>query len=54
MLMLINSSVLVSPVSTFWIRKDKYTNNMIMLGFGGMTEKDIVEGIKALYNAFID
>jgi len=48
-----NNSILVSPVSTFWIRKDKYTKNMIMLGFGGMPEKDIVEGIKALNNVFV-
>lgn len=46
-----NNGILVSPVSPFWIREDKYTNNMIMIGFGGMPEGEIVEGIKALKNA---
>lgn len=43
-----NNGVLVSPVSMFWARPDKYSNNMILLGFGGMPECEIVEGVKAL------
>ena len=45
--------VKVYPVSTFWIRIDKYTNNMILLGFGGMSESEIVQGIKLLTNAWV-
>lgn len=48
------NGVLVSPVSVFWSRPDKYSNNMILLGFGGMPESEIVEGIQALKHALID
>lgn len=48
-----NSGVLVSPVSTFWMRPDKYSDNMILLGYGDMTEDEIVEGIKVLKNALL-
>ena len=44
--------VVVYPVSTFWINLAKYTNNMVLLGFGGMTELEIVEGIKILAKAW--
>ncbi|HEY8891756.1 MAG TPA: hypothetical protein VIM70_16070 [Clostridium sp.] len=43
-----NCGVLVNPVSIFWMRSDKYSNNMIMLGFGEIPENDIVQGIKIL------
>lgn len=48
-----NHGVKVYPVSAFWIREDKYPNNMILLGFGGMSESDIVEGIKILKEAWL-
>ncbi|NRZ40806.1 DNA-binding transcriptional MocR family regulator [Clostridium beijerinckii] len=44
--------VIVSPVSTYWLRKDKYSNNMVFLGFGGMTESEIAEGINLLSKAW--
>ncbi|MCB2288586.1 PLP-dependent aminotransferase family protein [Clostridium sp. CS001] len=47
-----NCGVIVSPVSVFWMKPDKYSNNMILLGFGKMSENEIVEGITALKNAF--
>lgn len=47
-----NCGVIVSPVSAFWMKPDKYSNNMILLGFGKMSENEIVEGIIALKNAF--
>jgi GntR family transcriptional regulator/MocR family aminotransferase len=47
------NGVLVSPVSTFWSRPDKYSNNMILLGYGGMPEGEIAEGIQALKNALL-
>ena len=36
----------------FWIREDEYPNNMVLLGFGGMPESDIVEGISLLKKAW--
>jgi GntR family transcriptional regulator / MocR family aminotransferase len=44
--------VLVYPVSIFWLRQDKYPNNMVFLGFGGMTESEITEGINTLSKAW--
>lgn len=44
--------VIVSPVSTYWLRKDKYSNNMVFLGFGGMTESEIAEGVNLLSKAW--
>lgn len=49
-----NHGVLVSPVSTFWTRKEKYTDNMIMLGYGGMSLDKIEDGIKTLAKAFFE
>ena len=43
-----NCGVLVYSVSMFWTRLENYSNNMVMLGFGGMTENEISEGIKLL------
>ncbi len=45
--------VKVYPVSFFWIKKENYSNNMVLLGFGGMLENDIVEGIKLLNEAWL-
>ena len=44
--------VIVYPVSTFWIRQEQYKNEMILLGFSGMDENDIVQGINILNNAW--
>ena len=44
--------VLVYPVSIFWLQKDKYTNNMVFIGFGRMTESEITEGIQLLSEAW--
>ncbi|EKQ55913.1 MULTISPECIES: PLP-dependent aminotransferase family protein [unclassified Clostridium] len=43
-----NFGVKIYPVSTFWIMLEKYTNNMVLLGFGNMSENEIIEGIKLL------
>ena len=48
-----NHGVKVYPVSMFWMRKDEYLNNMVLLGFGGIPESDIVEGIKMLKKAWL-
>jgi len=45
--------VIVYPVSTFWIKLDDYNNNMVLLGFGGMTEIEIIEGVKLLAKAWL-
>ena len=47
-----NYGVLVYPVSIFWMRVEKYSNNMVLLGFGGMQESEIIEGIKLLNDAW--
>ncbi|AGK96370.1 PLP-dependent aminotransferase family protein [Clostridium pasteurianum] len=46
--------VLVYPVSIFWISRDKYSNNMVLLGFGGMSEDEIISGIKILNEAWFN
>ncbi|AWK51799.1 PLP-dependent aminotransferase family protein [Clostridium beijerinckii] len=48
-----NHRVKVYPVSMFWMREDNYPNNMVLLGFGGMPECDIVQGIKVLKEAWL-
>ena len=48
-----NHGVKVYPVSMFWMREDNYPNNMVLLGFGGMPECDIVQGIKVLKEAWL-
>ena len=48
-----NHRIKVYPVSMFWMREDNYPNNMILLGFGGMPECDIVQGIKMLKEAWL-
>lgn len=47
-----NYGVLVYPVSIFWMRSEKNSNNMVLLGFGGMEEIEIIEGIKLLNDAW--
>lgn len=41
----------VYPVSAFWMRPENYSDNMILLGFGKMSENQIEEGIKKLSDA---
>ncbi len=43
--------VQVLPISTFWTNTDNYSNNMIMLGFGGIPLNKIEMGIKTLSEA---
>lgn len=45
---------IVYPVSMFWINLEKYSNNMVLLGFGGMTEEQIINGIKVLNDAWFN
>jgi len=47
-----NRDVAVYPVSKYWMRPEQYSNNMVLLGFSGINEKDIVRGIRNLYHAW--
>ena len=40
--------IMVSPIRQFWHNKKNVINNMVMLGFGGFSEDEIVAGIKCL------
>lgn len=44
--------VLVYPVSRYWMRLERYSNNMILLGFSELDENEIVEGINILNHAW--
>jgi GntR family transcriptional regulator/MocR family aminotransferase len=44
--------VLVMPVSIFWSNPTNYSDNMVLLGFGNISEHDIIQGIKALSHAW--
>lgn len=46
------NGVLVYPVSTFWSNIEKYSNNMVLLGFGNLSEAYIIQGIKELVQAW--
>jgi GntR family transcriptional regulator/MocR family aminotransferase len=48
-----NYGVKIYPVSIFWTKVDNYANNMVMLGFGAMSENEIVEGVKLLKKALL-
>lgn len=49
-----NHGIQVLPVSICWIRKDHYSNNMIMIGYGGISIGEIEESIKTLAMALFD
>ncbi|EGO63804.1 PLP-dependent aminotransferase family protein [Acetonema longum] len=44
--------VLVYPVSPLWINRKNYSNNMVLLGFGDISETDIRNGIKQIRQAW--
>ena len=46
--------VAVYPVSQCWIRRDLYKKEMILLGYSGMDETDIINGIQILNKAWFD
>ncbi len=49
-----NHGVIVYPISIFWMKPEEYSNNMVLLGFGGLLESDITEGIKLLNDAWFN
>lgn len=46
--------VMVSPTHQFWHNQENTINNLIMLGFGGLSEKEIIEGVSLLRQAWFD
>lgn len=44
--------VKVCPVSPFWLNKDNYNNNALVLGYGMISEDDIPTAIKTLSQAW--
>ncbi|WP_326924101.1 PLP-dependent aminotransferase family protein [Bacillus haynesii] len=44
--------VKVYPVSDFWIDPHESPSSIVMVGFGGLSEQDIEEGVKSLYQAW--
>ncbi len=46
--------VMVSPTQQFWYNRKNAITNMVMLGFGGLSGGEIVEGIKCLRHAWFD
>ncbi len=42
----------VCPVSPFWLNKQNYRNNALVLGYGMMTEKDIPRAVELLSQAW--
>jgi GntR family transcriptional regulator/MocR family aminotransferase len=49
-----NCGIIVYPVSPYWMNLEQYSNNMILLGFSGMSENEIVEGITLLNHAWFN
>jgi len=46
--------VMVSSTQQFWYNRKNAITSMVMLGFGGLSEDEIVEGIKCLRHAWFD
>lgn len=46
------NNVLVYPISRFWYNVKKYSNNMVLLGFGSISESQIIDGISNLSAAW--
>lgn len=44
--------VKVYPVANFWMNRDDSPQKAVMIGFGGLSEKEIEEGIKRLHKAW--
>jgi len=42
----------ISPVSRYWFRKDQYQNNMVVVGYSGLDELDIINGVDRLHDAW--
>lgn len=45
--------VKVYPASRYWARIENYSNDMVFLGFTGIAENDISQGVELLYRAWL-
>jgi len=45
--------VRVYPVSRYWDRLENYSNDMVLLGFTGVDENDISQGVELLFRAWL-
>ncbi len=48
----LQDKVKVCPVSPFWLNKDNYSNNALVLGYGMISEDDIPKAVKVLSKAW--
>lgn len=46
--------VLVYPANQFWYEQENAVRNLVMIGFGGLSEDEIIEGINLLRQAWFD
>ncbi len=46
--------VTVYPVSDYWINREAYAGNSVLLGFSGLNSSDLVEGLQRLKRAWFD
>ncbi|MBN7772246.1 PLP-dependent aminotransferase family protein [Clostridium aminobutyricum] len=47
-------NVKVYPVSNYWANPQNYTDNMVLMGFSGLSEEEIIEGIQLLESVWFD
>lgn len=48
----IEAGVKVYPVSDYWMNLQNYSDNMVLIGYGSLSEEKIVSGIKQLSSAW--
>lgn len=48
----LQNEITVCPVSPFWLNKDNYRNNALVLGYGMISEEDIPKAIEILSQAW--
>ncbi|TVX92363.1 PLP-dependent aminotransferase family protein [Paenibacillus agilis] len=44
--------VKIYPVSPFWAQRAQAERSMVQIGFGGLSNTDIIEGVQSLYHAW--
>lgn len=45
-------NVKIYPVSNYWCNLQKYSNNMVIIGFSSLSEEEIISGIRLLKSAW--
>lgn len=46
--------VMVTPTRQFWHNEENAVDNLVMIGFGGLSEEEIVKGVRVLRHAWFD